>query len=112
MEGRAYSTLVNSRSSPRYLRRHLGDKSCAALESDVVPQPGECDDEAIACRDQEIDVHHAPEQPAKEAGELDPAELHHRGLAADGGEGSGQAAMACGFMGGRNGRSIFQLIVR
>src|SRR3984893_5896529 len=30
MEGRAYSTLVNSRSSPRYLRRHLGDKSCAA----------------------------------------------------------------------------------
>src|ERR1700694_4424939 len=30
MEGRAYSTLANSRSSPRYLRRHLGDKSCAA----------------------------------------------------------------------------------
>jgi LysR family hca operon transcriptional activator len=37
--------------SPRYLRRHLGDKSCAALESDVVPQPSECDDEAIACGD-------------------------------------------------------------
>jgi hypothetical protein len=31
-------------------------------------------------------VHHAPEQPAKEAGELEPAELHHRGVAADGGE--------------------------
>jgi ABC transporter substrate binding protein len=42
-------------------RRHLGDQSCAALESDVVPKPGECDDEAIACGDQEIDVHHAPE---------------------------------------------------
>ena len=44
------------------------------------------DDEAIAYLDQEIDVHHAPEQPAKEAGELEPAELHHRGVAADGGE--------------------------
>jgi len=31
-------------------------------------------------------VHHAPEQPAKEAGELEPTELHHRGAAADGGE--------------------------
>src|ERR1700730_16732409 len=28
--------------------------------------------------------HHAPEQPAKEAGELEPTELHHRGPAADG----------------------------
>ena len=67
-------------------RRHLGDQSCAALEGDVVPQPDECDNEAIAYLDQEIDVHHAPEQPAKEAGELEPAELHHRGVAADGGE--------------------------
>jgi hypothetical protein len=25
-------------------RRHLGDQSCDALEGDVVPQPGECDD--------------------------------------------------------------------
>src|ERR1700730_15897894 len=33
----------------------------------LVPQPGECDNEAIAYRDQEIDVHHAPKQPAKEA---------------------------------------------
>ena len=40
----------------------------------------------FACGGQEIDVHHAPEQPAKEASELEPAELHHRGLAADGDE--------------------------
>jgi LysR family transcriptional regulator, hca operon transcriptional activator len=26
--------------SPRYLRRHLGDKSCAALESDVIGDSG------------------------------------------------------------------------
>ena len=31
-------------------------------------------------------MHHAGEQPAKEAGELEPAELHHCGVAADGGE--------------------------
>jgi hypothetical protein len=29
--------------------------SCAALEGDVVPQPGECDDKAIAYGDQEIE---------------------------------------------------------
>jgi hypothetical protein len=53
--------------------------------------------EAIACRDQEIDVHHAPEQPAQEVGELDPAELHHRGLAADGGEIAQVAIMKWGW---------------
>ena len=39
----------------------LSDQSCAALESDVLPQPGECDDKAVACLDEEIDVNHAPE---------------------------------------------------
>jgi hypothetical protein len=40
---------------------HLSDQSCAALESDVLPQPGECDDKAVACLDEEINVHQAPE---------------------------------------------------
>ena len=41
--------------------RDLSDQSCAALESDVLPQPAECDDKAVACLDEEINVHQAPE---------------------------------------------------
>ena len=58
----------------------------APLERDVFPRPGEGDDEATAYLDQEIDVDRAPEQPAKEAGELEAPEVHHRRPAADGGE--------------------------
>src|ERR1700751_4321363 len=83
--GSCVSPLPSDRSVPLG-RWHLRDESCAALEGDVVPQPGECDGEAVARPDQEIDVHHAPEQPAEEAGELEPTELSHRGLASDRGE--------------------------
>src|SRR5258707_9202162 len=72
--------------SPSVRRRHLRDQPHAALEGDVIPQPGERHDEAVADLDQEIDVHQAPEQPAEEAGELEPAELHHGRMAADGRE--------------------------
>src|SRR5215471_20887431 len=87
---RVAASVWNRRSDHHWsvpLRRwYLGDKSCAALESDVVPKPAECYNEPVACLDQEIDVHHAPEQPAKEASEFEPPDLNHRGLASDGGE--------------------------
>ena len=46
------------------------DEARAALEGDVVPQPGEGDHEAVAHLDQEEDVDHAPEQPAEKSREL------------------------------------------
>src|SRR5215831_17223045 len=77
---------AGSRRSSRVVASYFGDEPGAALEGDVVPQPDERDQEAVADLDQEEDVDHAPEQPAEEAGQLDAAELHHGGVAADGGE--------------------------
>src|SRR5580704_9752003 len=68
------------------LRRYPRDQPRAALEGDVVPQPGEGHHEAVPDLDQEEDVDDAPEQPAEEALELQSAELHDRGAPADGGE--------------------------
>src|ERR1700724_38620 len=45
--------------------------------------------------------HHAPEQPAKEAGELEPTELHHRGPAADGIGNPAPALRRKGFLAGK-----------
>ncbi len=64
----------------------FGDQPGAALEGDVAPQPGQGDDEAIAQPDQKINVHHAPEQPADKAPELNRSELHHGGAPADRGQ--------------------------
>src|SRR5689334_25205625 len=77
---------IDHSSSAPASRWHLGNQSCTALKGDVLPQPGECDDEAVACLDEKIDVHHAPEQPAEETCELEPPELDHRGLTPNGGE--------------------------
>src|SRR5215467_3397955 len=65
------------------LGRHLRDQPRAALEGDVVPEPGECDDEAVAQPDQKIDVHERPEQPGDEALKVDATELYHRAAPAD-----------------------------
>ena len=51
--------------------RKLGDQPRAAAEGDEIPEPGEGDDEAVLQADQEIDVRHAPEQPADEAFQLE-----------------------------------------
>src|SRR5262245_47804247 len=71
------------------LPRHLGDQPRAALEGEVVPQPGERHDETVAQPDQEIDVGDAPEQPAEEALEVQRPHLHHRGAPSDRGEVAG-----------------------
>src|SRR5262245_33799939 len=60
-------------SSAPILRRHFRDQPRTALERQIVPEPGEGDDEAIAQADQEVDVRHGPEHPANETLEVDAA---------------------------------------
>src|SRR5262249_52480426 len=78
-------------SSSPILRRHPRDQPLSALEREIVPQPGERDDKAVAQPDQEIDVRHRPEQPGDEALEVGAAELDHGAAPADRGEVAGMA---------------------
>src|SRR5882724_3900343 len=57
----------------------LRDQPRTALIGEIAPQPRDRDHEAVADADQKINVRDTPEQPADEAGELDPVEFHHRG---------------------------------
>src|SRR5271170_3664979 len=83
---REISAAGRSAAPVKALARGNSNQPGAALEGDVAPQPVHGDHEAVAQSDQEIDVDRAPEHPADESGELNRAELHHRGLAADRGE--------------------------
>src|SRR5579885_3733933 len=61
----------------------FGNEPRPALVGDVIPQPDEGDDETVAQADQEIDVHDAPEQPAGEARQFQPTQLHDGRTPAD-----------------------------
>ena len=63
-----------------------GDQPRAALEGQVCPEPVECDHEAVAKPDQEVDVHEPPKQPRDPSGQAKPAEIGDGGSATDGGE--------------------------
>src|ERR1051326_789530 len=68
-------------------RRHVvGDQPRAALERQIIPEPFECDHQPMARSDQKINVDDAPEQPAEEAAQAEPADRHDGGAPADGGE--------------------------
>src|SRR5215204_2702285 len=78
--------------TPKYVNRRLpsngkmaalGDQSRATLEGQIAPQPRERDDEAISHANKEIDVRHAPKQPAHESRQADATELHDGGLPSD-----------------------------
>ena len=55
-----------------------GDQPRPALEGDVAPQPVQGDDEPVAPADQEPDMRQGPQQPGREAAELDPAQVGDR----------------------------------
>src|SRR5262245_20251014 len=61
----------------------LGDQPGTTLEGQIVPEPGEGDDETVTQADQEVDVRQAPEQPAHEAFQFERAKLHDCGAATD-----------------------------
>ena len=63
-----------------------GDEPSAALVGQVGPCPAQRNDEAIAQSDKEVDMGDAPDKPADKPGELYTTYLHHRRLAANGGE--------------------------
>src|ERR1051325_8465320 len=70
-------------------RDGLEDQTRATVEGQIGPQPVQRDLQAVAEPDQEPDVGGAPQEPGRKASELEPCELHRRGLAAHGGEASG-----------------------
>lgn len=63
-----------------------GDEPCAVLGHEVGPKPGEHHHHAAARPDQEEDVRRTPGQPARQAAQAHPAEVHDCRFAADGGE--------------------------
>src|SRR5689334_17456630 len=60
-----------------------GDEAGAAIESEVAPQPGHPDGEAVAESGEEPDVDDTPQQPGDEAGDPDMAEIGNRAAATD-----------------------------
>src|SRR5207237_10103729 len=62
------------------------DDARVALVAEVRPRPIEHDDEAVAEVDEKVDVRDEPHEPRREAREVQPADHHHGGIAADGGE--------------------------
>src|SRR5215467_16341690 len=69
-------------SSPLAIRR-IRNQTRAALKGEVVPEPVEGDDKAVAQSDQKIDVRDAPEHPADESLQLQRSEFYDRGATAD-----------------------------
>src|SRR5439155_12726296 len=64
-------------------RIEAGDQLRAASERDVVEQPLQRDQQAVARADQKIDVRHAPDQPGQPALHAYAPEVDHGGVAAN-----------------------------
>src|SRR5947209_5756066 len=72
-----------------HLTAPLRDQPRGALVAGVDPEPAQCDTEAVAEPNQEVDVGDAPDPPGDRAAQLDAAEVDHREPLADLGEAAG-----------------------
>src|SRR3954452_9922257 len=80
----------DTRGTPlHHLARSLRDQARGALVAGVDPEPAQCDAEAVAQADQEVDVGDAPDPPCDGAAQLDLAEVDHGEALADLGEAAG-----------------------
>src|SRR5918999_4635604 len=68
----------------RPFRMMAGDQPGTPLEGQIIPDPGECDEQAVAGPDQEVDLGGAPQHPSDPTAEPHPAEIGDRRLSSDG----------------------------